>query len=182
MTNENYRFRQDLYDFIEELRTKKYSVSQIRAAMRLVPQILKQEKHSLYFLTKPAKLILDKSLFKPIYKFKEPILLEISPFDFQLLVTEYAHFDRLVMVDKKKNLLKQVGGIALTPLRPNLKFHVIYRKILGPSQENPLFTKKEIDLSKNMKVIKMSDSDLEFMQDVMAKIRTAIDQLPKAGE
>jgi hypothetical protein len=63
--------------------------------------------------------------------------------------------------------LKQIGGIPQKPERENVKFHVVYHDIYkDPS--------KKIEISKNMKAIKLSDSDLAFMKDIMAKAREKV--------
>ena len=115
-----YLFRKDLFELIEELKTD----AEIIEAGKILFNLLKEDKLSLYTLTRRSKLLLDKSQFKPNYTIPPSLNLDIYPCYLWELAIIPEIYDRLVMIDKKNNFLKQVGGIPLKPVR-DLVYHVV---------------------------------------------------------
>ena len=179
MTEKNtpYKFRQDFFDLVEELRVRdniqiletfhKVVPPHFQSAINSFNEVLKEEKRKFYTLDRISKLMLDKALFKKNYGRSRVVAVNIYPFSFWDLTTNHALYDNLVMLDKKQNLLKQVGGIPMKPLR-DIVFQVTLHNM------PPSFSTKKIEISKNMKAVKMTDKELEFMQPILEKIRSQI--------
>lgn len=174
-----YRFRDDFYELVDELRLKDQGQTKDRSiflnitpsfqqALNALAAIMKEDKIKIYTLTKESKLLLDKALFKKNYTGRHRITLHSYPFDFWEIATHQELYDQLIMVDKKKNLIMQVGGIPALPLRSNIYFQLIHH-----NKPPPLAT-KEVEVGEDFRVMKMSDKDLEFMQPILEKVRSQV--------
>lgn len=177
MKAEVYNFREDLFDLIEELRfkdeIKDLSSNPIitpffKTAIQTFAASMKEEKKKFYVITRESKLLLDKALFKKNYAGSRHVTLHSYPFDFWELATHQEIFDQIVMIDKKKGLLKQVGGIPARPLRENIEFRLIHHNL------PPFISTKQIEVEQNFKAVKMLNKDLEFMQPILEKVRSQV--------
>lgn len=168
-----YSFREDLFDFVKELRTKimlsdSKFLERFKKATLALQEIFKEDKKKIYTLSKQSKLLLDKALFKKNYDGKNLVTLDSYPFDLWELSLVPETFDRFIMVDKKKNLIKQIGGVPATPVRDTVKFRLIHHN------RPLLLATKETEIGNGMSVIKMTEKDLEVMKPFLEKARDEI--------
>ncbi len=163
-----YDFHEDLLELVQELETnigreEKNPARLANIYIQVFKDILKKEKKSLYVLTPSSKLAIDKARYRKIYTYLGPLDIVIKPLNLWELHLDPSIFNRLVLVDKKQNQLKMVGGISLPGIRSSFVLHVKF--------ESP---EKKVEVAKQMKLYQMKPEELKFFKHLLDKAREEI--------